>query len=324
MPELPEVEVVRRGLADHASGRTIHRAIVYDRRSVRRHPGEMEAFEAALYGTRLGNIVRRGKYLWFEIPSGLPDQLPKAALVAHLGMSGQFLVKSTKDRREPHLKVSLALDPLDQQPNVVRFLDQRIFGGLFISPLVPTHDGARGGLGTDLALIPDSVAHIGRDVLDPIFDGPHLLSLLDGKYSAIKRVLLDQSVVSGIGNIYADEALWRAKIHYLRPANALQRKQVFALAQALTDVMGEALEAGGTSFDSLYVNVNGASGYFQSFLHSYKKEGQPCVRCETLIRREPFINRSSYFCPKCQPKPRKRRKVHSESQREDLSLLLRP
>lgn len=309
MPELPEVEVVRRGLADHASGRTIHRAIVYDRRSVRRHPGEMEAFEAALYGTRLGNVVRRGKYLWFEIPSDLPHEVPQTALVAHLGMSGQFLVKNTKDRRESHLKVSLALDPLDQLPNVVRFLDQRIFGGLFISPLVPTYDGARGGLGTDLALIPDSVAHIGRDVLDPIFDGPYLISLLEGKSSAIKRVLLDQSVVSGIGNIYADEALWRAQIHYLRPANALKRKQVFALAEALSQVMGEALEAGGTSFDSLYVNVNGASGYFDRSLNAYGRAGKLCTRCladgrETLMKRDAFMGRGSYWCPKCQPKPR--------------------
>ncbi|GAB2892733.1 bifunctional DNA-formamidopyrimidine glycosylase/DNA-(apurinic or apyrimidinic site) lyase [Neomicrococcus lactis] len=311
MPELPEVEVVRRGLADHASGRSIHRAIVYDRRSVRRHPGEMEAFEAELFGTRLGNVVRRGKYLWFEIPSGLPDETPRAALVAHLGMSGQFLVKSTKDRREPHLKISLALDPLDQLPNVVRFIDQRIFGGLFISPLVPTHDGAAGGLGTDLALVPDAVAHVGRDVLDPVFDGPYLASLLASKPSAIKRVLLDQSVVSGVGNIYADEALWRAKIHYLRSANALKKSQVFALAEALKDVMNAALEAGGTSFDALYVNVNGASGYFDRSLNAYGRAGEPCKRCaaegrETLMKRDAFMGRGSYWCPKCQPKPRPR------------------
>lgn len=312
MPELPEVEVVRRGLATHASGRTVHRAIVYDRRSVRRHPGEMEAFESELSGVRLGNVVRRGKYLWFELPSGLPDQTPQAALVAHLGMSGQFLVKSTKDRREPHLKVSLAMDPLEQQPNVVRFIDQRIFGGLFISPLVPTDDGGAGGLGSDLALVPGAVAHIGRDVLDPVFDGPYLASLISGRPSAIKRILLDQSVVSGVGNIYADEALWRAKIHYLRPAADLKQRQVFALAQALKDVMSEALEAGGTSFDALYVNVNGASGYFDRSLNAYGQAGTVCKRCaaegaETLMKRDAFMGRGSYWCPRCQPKPRKKR-----------------
>ena len=217
----------------------------------------------------------------------MPDD-PDAALVVHLGMSGQMLLGTVP--RADHVRISALLD----DGTVLSFADQRTFGGWLLADLV-TVDGS---------VVPEPVAHLARDPLDPRFDADAVVKVLRRKHSEIKRQLLDQTVVSGIGNIYADEALWRAKVNGARIAATLTRKQLTAVLDAAADVMREALAKGGTSFDSLYVNVNGESGYFDRSLDAYGREGEPCRRCGAVMRREKFMNRSSFYCPRCQPRPR--------------------
>ena len=167
--------------------------------------------------------------------------------------------------------------------------------------------GAPGGWGSPLAEIPEPAAHIARDLLDPALRRDDLARAVRRRRTGIKRALLDQRLVSGVGNIYADEALWRARLHGASPTDKLTRGQVADLLDGVRDVLGEALAQGGTSFDSLYVDVNGQSGYFSRFLAVYGQADRPCPRCGTPIRRESFMNRSSYSCPQCQPRPRARR-----------------
>ncbi|NKY84759.1 bifunctional DNA-formamidopyrimidine glycosylase/DNA-(apurinic or apyrimidinic site) lyase [Nocardia veterana] len=285
MPELPEVEVVRRGLAEHVVGHTIESVLVKHPRSVRRHELGGDDLAARMTGLRIESACRRGKFLWLTFDD------PDAALVVHLGMSGQMLVQPAQAPLEKHAHIVAALDNGTQ----LRFVDQRTFGGWALNRLI-TLDG------TD---VPESVAHIARDPLDPQFDTEAVVARIRGKSSEIKRVLLDQTVVSGIGNIYADEALWRARIHGERSAAALTRPAVRRLLGDVQAVMAEALDAGGTSFDALYVNVNGSSGYFERSLAAYGRADRPCRRCGAPIRREKFMNRSSFSCPRCQPKPRR-------------------
>lgn len=311
MPELPEVEVVRAGLERHVTGATITLVDVLHDRPVRRHPGGAAGFAAALTGRRIEGARRRGKYLWLPLSdrqgaervsgadggqqaaSTAPlDTLPAGdALLVHLGMSGQMLVQPVDAPAERHLRVRFALAGTDHGREL-RFVDQRMFGGLSVSP---------GG-----ADLPGEIAHIARDPLDPEFDDVAFIARLRKRTSGVKRLLLDQGLISGVGNIYADEALWRAGLHGERPGDRLTRAQAVALLGHARDVMTEALGQGGTSFDALYVNVNGESGYFDRSLHAYGREGQPCDRCGTAIRRVAFMNRSSYFCPTCQPVPRRR------------------
>lgn len=221
-------------------------------------------------------------------------------MLAHLGMSGQLLVKPPEAPAERHLRVRVTFDDRDLQ---LRFVDQRIFGSLQVTELVTTADGGPGGLGrTGLPLLPPEVAHIARDPLDPAFDDSDFADRVRARHTGIKRALLDQSLISGIGNIYADEALWRAALHYARPTETLTRTAIARLTDAVRQVFGEALDAGGTSFDALYVNVNGESGYFDRSLDVYGRAGEPCKRCGTPIVREKFMNRSSHFCPVCQRK----------------------
>lgn len=313
MPELPEVEVVRRGLERWISGRRITEVAVPDPRSIRRHALGVEDFRGNLLGATVLDVVRRGKFLWMPLSdSPLSGQTPHTALVAHLGMSGQLLVESPSSCLEKHLKVRLTFTPRADAPEELRFIDQRIFGGLFVTSLVPTADGLPGGAGGSELLIPAEAAHIARDPLDPHFSLEAFHQKLRSRKTGLKRALLDQSLVSGIGNIYADETLWAAKMHFARPTDTMRRGDTERIVDAAKDVMSRALDAGGTSFDSLYVNVNGASGYFSRSLNAYGREGQPCLRCqalglETKIRRDTFMNRSSYSCPVCQPKPRNAR-----------------
>lgn len=285
MPELPEVEVVRAGLERHVLGATITGVEVLHPRPVRRDLRGPAGFAAALTGRRIEAARRRGKYLWLPLDNG-------DALLAHLGMSGQLLVQPPAAPAERHLRVRLALEGADEGREL-RFVDQRMFGGLSVS------DG-----GADL---PAEIAHIARDPLDPAFDDDAFVGKVRRRSSGVKRQLLDQNLVSGVGNIYADEALWRARIHGERPGDRLTAAQVRELLGHAREVMIAALGEGGTSFDALYVNVNGESGYFDRALHAYGREGQPCERCGTPIRRVAFMNRSSFFCPVCQPVPRKRR-----------------
>jgi formamidopyrimidine-DNA glycosylase len=284
MPELPEVEVVRRGLAAHVTGRTITAVRVHHPRAVRRHEAGPADLTARLLDARITGTGRRGKYLWLTLDDG-------SALVVHLGMSGQMLLGEVPN--EKHLRIATLLD----DGTALSFVDQRTFGGWMLADLV-TVDG------TD---VPMPVAHLARDPLDPKFNRDGVVTVLRRKHSEIKRQLLDQTVVSGIGNIYADEALWRAKINGARLASSLTRARLGELLDAAADVMADALGQGGTSFDSLYVNVNGESGYFDRSLDAYGREGEPCRRCGAVMRREKFMNRSSFYCPKCQPRPRVRR-----------------
>lgn len=281
MPELPEVEVVRRGLNDHLVGRTIAAVRVHHPRAVRRHEAGPADLTSRLLGARIAGTDRRGKYLWLLLTGAAAAD---EALVVHLGMSGQMLLGELPDAR--HLRIAALLD----DGTKVSFVDQRTFGGWQLTDLVEV----------DGSVLPVPVAHLARDPLDPRFDAESVVDVLRRKHSEIKRQLLDQTVVSGIGNIYADEALWRAGIRGTRVADRLSRPRLRALLDAAAEVMRDALAVGGTSFDSLYVNVNGESGYFSRSLDAYGREDEPCRRCGTAIRRAKFMNRSSYYCPKCQ------------------------
>lgn len=344
MPELPEVETVREGIAEHSVGRPVRAVRVLDARSLRRHlPGPAD-FEAALTGRALRGAYRRGKYLWLTLSE--PDgTLADEALVVHLGMSGQLLVRdepsdkpSEESGGEPgtetearaafeaeprHLRVALELGPVGATCSAsgagqrLLFVDQRIFGGMFLSSLVPDVPAAAGEVASDGSavperfLVPQAVKHIARDPLDEFFDPAAVRRKFLRTSGGIKKVLLDQSVISGVGNIYADEALWRARLHYAKPARTLSVAQTRELLEAVTQVLRESLAAGGTSFDALYVNVLGESGYFERSLNAYGRAGEPCHRCAeagrtSLIVREPFQNRSSYRCPHCQRAPRSR------------------
>jgi formamidopyrimidine-DNA glycosylase len=282
MPELPEVETVRRGLERNVVGRQIDTVRVLHPRAVRRHVEGPAEFEAALTGRSLDGARRRGKYLWLSVGED--------ALLAHLGMSGQLLVGEPDRPVSPHVRVWFTFK--DAGPDL-RFTDQRTFGHMCV-----VRDGAQ---------LPAPIAHIAPDPFEPAFDSGLLAQRLRRRRTGIKRALLDQSLVSGIGNIYADEALWRARLHWARPTETLNGPEVSRLLVAVREVLGEALAAGGTSFDSLYVNVNGESGYFERSLAVYGREGDPCSRCGTMVRRDAFMNRSAYSCPRCQPRPRRGR-----------------
>jgi len=295
VPELPEVEVVRRGLAAHVTGRTISAVRVHHPRAVRRHEAGPADLTARLLDARITGTGRRGKYLWLTLDDGDEPVGRRAeggvALVVHLGMSGQMLLGEVPNTN--HLRIATLLD----DGTALSFVDQRTFGGWMLADLVMVD-------GTD---VPMPVAHLARDPLDPKFNRDGVVTVLRRKHSEIKRQLLDQTVVSGIGNIYADEALWRAKVNGSRLASSLTRAKLGELLDAAADVMSDALGQGGTSFDSLYVNVNGESGYFDRSLDAYGREGEPCRRCGAVMQREKFMNRSSFYCPKCQPRPRVRR-----------------
>ena len=352
MPELPEVETVRAGLADHSLGRPVRAVRVVDARSLRRHLPGPDHFEAALTGRALRGAYRRGKYLWLTL-SESDGTLADEALVVHLGMSGQLLVRDEPggvsgsdsearaafDEQPRHLRVALELGPVgatsaagatrgaastsrESTGQRLLFVDQRLFGGMFLSPLVPdipaavvVNEVAPDEMGQsevpERFLVPEAVKHIARDPLDEFFDPAAVRRKFLRTSSGIKKVLLDQSVISGVGNIYADEALWRARLHYAKPARTLSAAQTRELLEAVTQVLRESLAAGGTSFDALYVNVLGESGYFERSLNAYGRAGEPCHRCAeagrtSLMVREPFQNRSSYRCPHCQRAPRSR------------------
>jgi formamidopyrimidine-DNA glycosylase len=261
-------------------------------RAVRRHLAGADDLAARLVGRAFTSAERRGKYFWFPLAEAGESRAPSEALVAHLGMSGQFLVRPSDAPDEKHLHVRILFADGDPQ---LRFVDQRTFGGLLVDDVVLTPDGGA---------VPAQIAHIARDPMDPLFDDAGFISRLRRRNSAVKRALLDQTLISGVGNIYADEALWRARLHGERLGRTLTRRAGEALLAQVRAVLREAIEAGGTSFDSLYVNVNGQSGYFDRSLAVYGRENEPCPRCGSLVRRSAFMNRSSYYCPRCQRPPR--------------------
>jgi formamidopyrimidine-DNA glycosylase len=303
VPELPEVEVVRRGLAEHIAGRGVTAVEVHHPRAVRRHVAGAGDFVGRLEGRRLVAARRRGKYLWLELDGG------SDALLAHLGMSGQLLIQPAGVPDGPHLRVRLRLD----DGNELRFVDQRTFGGLSVEELVDSAPeaapeaapGTVPGTVPGAPSVPAPVAHIARDPFDPEYELETAVAAIRRRATGLKRALLDQTVVSGIGNIYADEALWQARLHWARPTATLDRPAARRVLTAAAAVMVRALGEGGTSFDSLYVNVNGQSGYFDRALAVYGRAGEPCPRCGSPVRRDSFMNRSSFSCPRCQPRPRR-------------------
>ena len=300
MPELPEVESVRRGLAGLVVGTRVGEVTVLHPRLLRHQPEGADGFAGLLRGAELGEPRRRGKFLWLpllrEQPAAPEGQATRDCLVVHLGMSGQVRVLDRAEPVHPHTRVVAALaDGRD-----LRFVDMRMFGRLEVDELVRTGD-------VPGDTVPALAAHIGRDPLDPAFDEAAFLERLRSRRTGLKRALLDQTLASGIGNIYADEALWRSRLHWARPTETLSRAAARELLGHVREVMASSMASGGTSFDALYVDVNGESGYYDRSLDAYGQEGRPCARCGTAIVREAWTNRSSFRCPACQRRPRRAR-----------------
>ena len=300
MPELPEVEVVRAGLLPAVGGAAIIDVEVLDERALTRHAGGASSFEHALRGRSVATAARRGKFLWFPLTPTEAAGQPSQAMIAHLGMSGQMLLRSVEAPRERHERIRMQLAHPTHGELAVVFADQRTFGSLAVDALEPTADGAPGGWGTEEALVPSQVRHIARDPLDPAFSDTLFRRRLAARSSGIKRLLLDQTLISGVGNIYADESLWAARIHPETPASALSARAVTVLLREIRVVLERALAEGGTSFDAQYVNVNGQAGYFAHSLRAYGRTGEPCPRCGRPIMRVAFANRSSHYCAHCQ------------------------
>ncbi len=306
---------------------------MFDERSLRRHDGPSEDFVDRLTARTITGAVRRGKFLWLPLaaPSAaaspaspasprtqenrdkttpqpasgaLGEESPafsvEEALVVHLGMSGQVLLRDVGQPDDALLRIRLDLDHDRLGPLRVDFVDQRIFGSMALDDLVGTPDGRPGGFGGEAALVPSQVSHIARDPLDPAFSDAQFFAALAKRKTGIKRALLDQTLISGVGNIYADESLWAARIHYDQPTATLSRARARALLAEVRLVLGKALAEGGTSFDAQYVNVNGASGYFSHSLNAYGRQGEECPRCGRPIVRESFMNRNSHLCAFCQ------------------------
>ncbi|WP_314104231.1 Fpg/Nei family DNA glycosylase [uncultured Frigoribacterium sp.] len=334
MPELPEVEVVRAGLAPVVAGSVVTGVTVLDERSLKRHRGPSVDFVDRLVGGTLDSAVRRGKFLWFPFEPAERHDHP-LALVAHLGMSGQVLLRSSDQPADRLMRIRLDVDSPRLGAVRLAFVDQRIFGSMALDETVPTPDGRAAGyagahlLGSPEAAadgevraaaaapsasasapapaapawalrVPQQVAHIARDPLDPAFDEAAVVTRLLARRTGVKRALLDQGLLSGVGNIYADESLWAARVHPEQPTEALSRARARLLLSEVRAVLLKALGEGGTSFDAQYVNVNGQSGYFSHSLAAYGQQGRPCPRCGTAIVREAFMNRSSHLCPRCQ------------------------
>lgn len=311
MPELPEVEVIRQGLAGALDGATVTGIHVSDVRALKRHlpaksGGATEFgdaherardFEERLVGRAFAHPARRGKFLW--VPLGDASGL---ALLGHLGMSGQLLLRTHDQPDDRHVRVRMWVESPEHGELRLDFCDQRLFGSLALDELVPTKDGHAAGWGAVDPLLPSQASHIARDPLDPAFSDRAACEALQRRSVGIKQAMLNQEIMSGVGNIYADEALWLSRIHPETPANLVSTRKINELLRSIHQVFEKALAEGGTSFDALYVNVNGESGYFAHSLNAYGRKGQPCPRCGTPIKRIAFANRGSHFCPRCQRK----------------------
>ena len=279
MPELPEVETVRRGIEAKVVGRKIISVEVGRERSVRRVG--REAVIHGLTGTTVTNARRRGKYLLCDLDSG--DEM-----MIHLRMSGRVLVEPVGTKRPTHTHVVLSLSERDGVSDEMWFVDPRTFGEVVVFDPAYT------------AQVLPELVRLGVDPICEPFDSAILAGRLKGKRGAIKPLLLSQHVVAGIGNIYADESLWLAKLHYDKQASSIPKKKHLELIEIAAEVLRKAVAQGGTSFDEQYKNVNGESGYFSQSLNAYGMTGLPCKRCGTPIKREAWANRGSHFCPKCQ------------------------
>jgi len=292
MPELPEAETVRRGLALTVLNSKIEDIEVFDQRCLKKHPGGSEDFQNLMRGRSFSAAVRRGKFIW------MPLDIEGFALVMHLGMSGQALIRTQDYQPESQVRLQMNLENGLQ----FRFSDQRLFGSLMVDQLQPV-EGNSSGYSPETEVqteIPSSVAHIARDPLDAEFDLDSVKRKIKNRTAGIKHVILDQQLVSGVGNIYADESLWRARLHFNQPSNSISSRKLTELFSHIKDVLSEAVEQGGTSFDQQYKNINGQSGYFSQNLNAYGQTGKPCNRCGRLIARKSWENRGSHFCPACQ------------------------
>jgi formamidopyrimidine-DNA glycosylase len=289
MPELPEVEVVRLGLEPALVGSTFESIEIFEPRSLKRHDVRRGDFVAMLLGRTVLSAERRGKFLWFPLSGG-------DALVAHLGMSGQVLLRAPDAAADRHLRIRYLVHHPTQGELAINFVDQRIFGSMAVDELVSQLRGT----GDADVLVPSQAAHIALDPVDPNFDDDAFIARLRKKSTGVKRALLDQTLISGVGNIYADEALWASRLHFEKSCDALTVTQARTLLAEVRQVLFKALAEGGTSFDAQYVNVNGESGYFSHSLNAYGQQGKPCPRCGTAIRRVSFMNRGSHYCPRCQ------------------------
>ena len=275
MPELPEVETVRRGLTALVSGYRIIEAVDLHPRALK---AESIAPLSILAGAKITGLNRRGKFLWFEL--NRPYNV-----VAHLGMSGQFLINRDDRPQAKHVRAHFQLKRGLRNREMI-FNDQRTFGWLSIEESI---EG-----------IPTSALHIAPDPFDELFDKSAAVKNFAKRNIKIKTALLNQEIMSGVGNIYADETLWRAKVHPETSTSELTSKKISRIIDCATEVMREAIAQGGTSFDDLYINVNGESGFFEQSLAAYGQTNQPCPRCGTPIKRITFGARSSHFCPRCQ------------------------
>jgi formamidopyrimidine-DNA glycosylase len=278
MPELPEVETVRAGLAKYVIGKKIFSASTNHPRALK--PSSI-APVSALIGSKILDVKRRGKFLWLSLDRPI-------CLVVHLGMSGQLLVQPTAVRAQKHMRAQFGLSAgrFSKAGNQIRFVDQRTFGWVSVEEYVGD--------------VPSSVSHIALDPFEEKFDLAASIAKIKKRKSAIKPTLLNQEIISGIGNIYADEALWRSKIHPEIICEDLTKAEIKRVINYAIEVMQEAISAGGTSFDEQYKNVNGESGYFERSLVVYGQEGEPCPRCASAIVRIAFANRSSHLCQRCQ------------------------
>ena len=257
-------------------------------------------FVAQLEGAALAEPRRRGKLLWVPFAEGaspagssaVASRSAPRALMTHLGMSGQMLLPGPGAVDDRHLRIRIGVEGPAGRFGIA-FVDQRTLGSLAVDPLVATPDVAD-------ELVPSQALHIARDPLDPHFDERAVIAALARRRSPIKAALLDQTFVSGIGNIYADESLWMARLNPRQPACTISTRKLRELLGAVRLVLEKALAEGGTSFDAQYVNVNGQAGYFAHSLHAYGRHGKPCDRCGRALIREQFQNRNSHFFPKCQ------------------------
>jgi formamidopyrimidine-DNA glycosylase len=278
MPELPEVETVRRGLLQHLPKTKIAEVHVLRELAIG-HP-EADAFEVGLRGHRIEDIHRRGKYLLFELNGG-------AWMAGHLGMSGRMLIVDSKKPVEKHVRVRVIFDNGQE----LRFEDMRVFGRMwFISKREKMDD-----------VIP-SLSKMGREPFEEL-DAEHLKQAFEKRTQAIKVVLLDQRAVAGLGNIYADEALFQSRINPLRSANSLNDKELTVLTKNIKQVLERAITLGGSTLRN-YTDSRGVNGNYQHKAWAYGRTGKPCRVCGTEIKMVRLAGRSSHYCPKCQPEPR--------------------
>jgi formamidopyrimidine-DNA glycosylase len=274
VPELPEVETIRRHLAPHVDGRTLRRLEIHDPRwSLPLAPQELST---AVEGRRIQHLGRRGKYLVWELEN-------EAYLLLHLRMTGTLLLNPPE--RPPHTRVTFGLEDGELQ-----FVDPRRFGT------------------GELALGPEALQdffarRLGVEPFEPEFTGEHMYELTRHSRAPIKAMLLDQKRIAGVGNIYADEALFRARIHPLRLANRINRKQASALRDAVVETLELGIESKGATIDD-FRDPEGVSGSFQDRFLIHLREGEPCVRCGRPVRKLRAAGRGTYVCEGCQPRPR--------------------